>query len=197
MERTRGDNQVEFLRGAIREGAEIVKAHFVMKRGLLAEGEPMYQLTLKVPAQPSAFQEFAWTPELEEYLLLERPTKMSDEQEEVDRLANVLANNLRSAEMAFGKDYAQAVFVQVLRQQPEYNLSEYLDRIARSEPSTSSEQYMQCKAFLESAIVGLQNTIVLMGYKEHPRAMIGEALELVLDTRYHFSLRDRLFPKAH
>jgi hypothetical protein len=198
MGATRGANQVEFLRKIVAAGGEIRQAHFVFPRGLAA-GTRLYQLTM---GQKGAMtlQELAWTPELEEYLLIEHPTRMSSPEEETERLANVLLNNLKSAETAFGEGFAQAVLVQMLSEKREYDLVKWLDRAPVTELSTGGDSYARCRQFLESAITGLQNTLVVaLGYPNGPPTvkLMADALAIALDERFYITQRDKLFPRGH
>lgn len=49
-------------------------------------------------------QDLPWTPELEEYLLHERPTQMDNRASERERFANLLSNNLKTIESQFCTD---------------------------------------------------------------------------------------------
>lgn len=196
MPKSKGQIQVEFLKNIVASGGVIQKGNFSIERGLVAK-DPIFHLTIRQGSALS-LQELAWTPELEEYLLLERPLAMETRDEEIERLANVLSNNLKSAEDKFGKDYAQAVFVEILRERPQYGLEKVLDEVAVHKASSAGPSYSDCRQFLTSAIDGLQNTAVLM--LKYPNdsstvRLIGEALAIVLDDRFHITLRKELFPK--
>lgn len=193
MTRTKGQLQVDFLRSVIATGGKIAKANFAIERNL-GPSNPTYVLCLEQHGALS-LQELPWTPELEEFLLLEHPIKTDEERE---RFATILGNNLRTVESQFGRDYAQAVFVDLLKDHPEYDLERLIAKSPTPTPSRQSESYLACRQFLEHAIAGLQNTAIEK--LRHPNtpatvALIGEALGTVLDDRFHISLREQLFPR--
>lgn len=195
MTRTKGQFQVDFLKSVIATGGKIAKVNFSVERSL-GPSNPTYVLYLEQHGALS-LQELAWTPELEEFLLLENPIKM-DIDEDRERFATILENNLRTVESQFGRDYAQAVFVDLLKDHPEYDLERLIAKSPTPMPSRQSESYRACRQFLEHAIAGLQNTAILkLRYPDEPTtvALIGEALGMVLDDRFHISLREQLFPR--
>jgi hypothetical protein len=196
MPKNRGQIQVEFLKGFLAAGGVIVKANFSIERGLTSK-DPIIHLTLRQNGSLS-LQEFPWTPELESFLLIDRPVRMETEEEEIERLGNVLSNNLKTAEDAFGKDYAQAVFVELIHEQKQYGLEQVLRKVATHSPHMSGPEYTRCRDLLSNAIVGLQNTAVLsLKYPNGPETikLIGQALGIVLDDRFHITLRKQLFPE--
>jgi hypothetical protein len=90
------------------------------------------------------------------------------------------------------------VFVDLLKDHPEYDLERLIAKSPTPTPSRLSESYLPCRQFLEHAISGLQNTaIIKLHYPDGAGtvALIGEALGLVLDDRFHISLREQLFPR--
>ena len=193
MTRTKGQLQVDFLKSVIATGGKITKANFAVERNL-GPSNPTYVLCLEQNGSLS-LQELPWTPELEEFLLLEQPTKTDEDRE---RFATILGNNLRTVESQFGRDYAQAVFVDLLKDHPEYDLERLIAKSPTPTPSRQSESYLACRQFLEHAIAGLQNTaIAKLRYPDAPEtvALIGKALGTVLDDRFHISLREQLFPR--
>lgn len=199
MSKTRGEIAVEFLRGFFANGGVIARANFSSGiRELSAPNEPVYALTLEKGGL-STLQMLPWSPELEEFLLEERPTRMATQDEEIERLANVVSNNLRSAEDSVGKDFAQAVFIEVISKQPEFDLVDVLARVAVTPASKSSVSYATCSDFLRHSIHGLRNAAVLfLRYPDDQSTskMMGKAVAIVLDDRFHISLRDSLFPKS-
>lgn len=195
MSKSRGQLQVDFLKSVISAGGKIVKASFSVER-TLGPKNPTYLLTLDQHGMLT-LQDLPWTQELEEYLLHDRPTAMATREEERERFANILGNNLKTLESQFGRDFAQSVFVEILNAHPEYDLAQLLAKAPTYPPSHNSSGYHDCRQFLEHAITGLQNTAVLMlGYLDGPETirLVGEALALVLDDRFHISLRAQLFP---
>lgn len=196
MTRTKGHLQVDFLQSVIATGGKIARANFAVERNL-GPSNPTYVLCLEQHGALS-LQELSWTPELEEFLLLEHPTRMEKIDEERERFATILGNNLRTVESQFGRDYAQAVFVDLLKDHPEYDLERLIAKSPTLTPSRQSENYLPCRQFLEHAIAGLQNTAIWkLRYPDAPAtvALIGEALGTVLDDRFHISLREQLFPR--
>jgi hypothetical protein len=195
MSKSKGQLQVDFLKSVIAAGGKIVKASFAVEHAL-GPKNPTYLLTLDQHGTLT-LQDLPWTQELEEYLLHERPTAMATHEEERARFANILGNNLKTLESQFGRDYAQAVFVEILKEHPEYDLARLLAKAPTYPPSRGSAGYQNCRQFLEHAISGLQNTAVLtLGHPNGPETvrLIGEALAIVLDDRFHISLRAQLFP---
>ncbi|HEX3475758.1 MAG TPA: hypothetical protein VHT91_12080 [Kofleriaceae bacterium] len=196
MIRTKGQLQVDFLRSVIATGGKIARANFSVERSL-GPSNPTYVLCLDQQGALS-LQELPWTPELEEFLLLEHPTRMDKSDEERERFATILGNNLRTVESQFGRDHAQAVFVDLLKDHSEYDLERLIAKSPTPTPSRQSESYLACRQFLEHAIAGLQNTAILkLRYPDAPTtvALIGEALGTILDDRFHISLREQLFPR--
>ena len=127
MSKTRGQSQVEFLRDVAADGGRIAKAEFSLNRDMWKDMSPTYYLTLDQKGVRS-HQEFLWTPELEKYLLQAGVTAASPE-EEAERFATILMNNLTRAQQDHGKDYARSVLVDILRGRPEYGLDRLLARI--------------------------------------------------------------------
>src|SRR3979409_1189825 len=105
MTRTKAQLQVDFLKSVIAAGGKIAKANFSVERNL-GPSNPTYVLCLEQHGALT-LQELPWTPELEEFLLLEHPTPMEKIDEERERFATILGNNLRTVESQFGRDYAQ------------------------------------------------------------------------------------------
>ena len=101
MSSSKGHRQVAFLKQVIAAGSTIAKASFSIERGL-GRTNPTYLLTLDQHGALT-LQELPWTPELEEYLLHERPTQMDDRADERERFANLLGNNLKVIEAQFGR----------------------------------------------------------------------------------------------
>ena len=194
MSKSRGQLQVDFLKSVIAAGGKIVKASFSVERAL-GPTNPTYLLTLDQHGMLT-LQDLPWTQELEEYLLLDHPTAMATREEERERFANILGNNLKTLEHQYGRDYAQSVFVEILNGHPEYDLARLLAKAPTYPPSHDSAGYYDCRQFLENAITGLQNTAVLkLGYPDGPDTirLVGEALAIVLDDRFHISIRAQLF----
>lgn len=195
MTSSKGQRQVDFLRQVIAAGSTIAKASFSIERGL-GRTNPTYLLTLDQHGALT-LQELPWTPELEEYLLHERPTQMDDRADERERFANLLGNNLKTIEAQFGRDFSDAVLVEILGEHPEYALGPLLTKVPVYPPSHGGANYRECRMLLEHAIAGLQNTAILkLGYPNSPETvqLIGQALGFVLDDKFHISLRTQLFP---
>ncbi len=197
MAKGKGSFRVEFLRDLLTEG-EMVKANFFMETDQLKPYEATFFITVKQEGKLDQ-HEFSWEPEVEEYFLFENPTKMNNREEEVLRFANILINNIKTAEMTWGKDYVHAVIVQYLSEHNEYNLKQLLDRISISRPhNESSPSYNDCRNFIQHAIQGLQNTsIVSLGYPNDETSiqLIAESIAMALDFKFHLSLRNLLFPE--
>lgn len=196
MSRSKGQLQVEFLRQVIAAGGAIAKASFSIEHGLGARN-PAYLLTLEQHGSLT-LQELPWTPELEEFLLHDRPTQMSSRAEERERFANIIANNLKTVEVQFGRDLSRTVFVEVLGEHSEYDLGQLLAKVPSYPPSRSSVGYHDCRMIIVNALEGLHNTAVLkLGYPDSSTTvqLIGEAIGLVLDECFHISLRAQLFPR--
>jgi hypothetical protein len=197
MASTRGQFQVDFLKSVIANGGRIAGARFSLQRGPLKLVEPMYSLTLDQHGVRS-LQELAWTPELEKLLLFDVRCKMDTLEDEAERFAAILMNNLRTAEVHHGgKDFAHAVLVAVLRDRPDYNLSALLDRAGTPAPSRSSKHYAECARFLLHSIDGLHNTAVgYLGYEpERALTVTRDALGILLDETFHISAAALLFPR--
>jgi hypothetical protein len=197
MASTRGQFQVDFLRSVVANGGRIAGARFSLQRGPLKSVDPLYSLTLDQHGVRS-LQELAWTSELEKLLLFELRCKVDTLEEEAQRFAAILLNNLRTAETRHGgRDFAHAVLVAVLRDRPEYNLTALLDRTGTAAPSHSSKHYAECAGFLVRSIDGLQNTAVsCLGYDaEHALTVMRDALGILLDETFHISTAALLFPR--
>lgn len=195
MTRAKGQVQVDFLRSVIGAGGRIVKANCAIERDFDLSN-PTYLLTLEQHGALS-LQEFSWTPELEEFLLYKHPLAMETLDEESARFAIILGSNLQAVESQFGRDYARAIFVELIKEHPEYNLGRLLAKVPASAPSHDSDSYRDCRQLLDHAIAGLQNTaIVKLGHRNDQEAitLIANALGILLDDRFHISLRAHLFP---
>jgi hypothetical protein len=196
MAGTRGQFQVDFLKSVVAHGGSIAGARFSLQRGPLKSIEPLYSLTLDQRGVRS-LQELPWTAELETYLLFDVRRRMDAPDDEAERFAAILLNNLRTAETSAGKDFAHAVLIDVLRERPEYELGAMLDRAAAAVPSRSSKHYADCAAFLRHSIDGLRNTAVARLAYEPSQALtlMQQALGVVLDEVFHFSAADLLFSR--
>jgi len=194
MPKTKGQIQVEFLNDILENKGLIVKANFSNQHGLTAK-EPTFHLTLMQNGVRSLHQA-TWSPELEEFLLARRQ-KMATLEEEQERFATLLSHNLATAEASFGKDYAQAVFVELLRERREYKLENLLAKVPVNPPSHDGSGYIPCRNFLQHSITGLQNTAVLIGYRnnEETVTLVGNALSILLDDRFYITLREQVFAK--
>lgn len=191
-----GEFYVDFLRGVLAKGGRIVAVRFSWQRGLLKQIEPRFFLTLEQGGVQS-LQELPWTPELEKYLLLELHQKTSVPDEEAERFAAILLNNLETAERDYGRDFAHAVLVEILKSRPEYKIEAWLAEAATYPPSHSSRAYADCSSFLRQSIDGLQNTAHLeLGYAADTSvSLVSKALSILLDEIFHISARRALFPK--
>jgi hypothetical protein len=196
MSKTRGQSQVEFLRDVDADGGRIAKAEFSLNRDMWKDVSPTYYLTLDQKGVRS-HQEFLWTPELEKYLLQAGVTAASPE-EEAERFATILMNNLTRAQQDHGKDYARSVLVDILRGRPEYGLDRLLARIPANRPSQSGRSFAACMQFLTTSIDGLQNEarIGLRYSPDQARDLMRAALEIVLDETFLISSSDALFPRS-
>ena len=191
-----GEFFVDFLRGVLAKGGRIVAARFSLQRGLLKQIEPRFFLALEQGGVQS-LQELPWTPELERYLLLELRQKANTLDEEAERFAAILLNNLETAERDFGRDFAQAVLVEILKSRPEYKLEALLAEVPTYSPNRSSRTYAGCASFLKQSVDGLQNTAqVGLGYSPDTSvSLVSRALAILLDEMFHISARQALFPK--
>jgi hypothetical protein len=196
MANTRGQFQVDFLKSVVASGGQIVGARFSLQRSPVKFIEPLYSLTLEQRGARS-LQELPWTPELEKFLLFEVRRRMDTLEDEAERFAAILLNNLQAAEIHGGRDFAHAVLVAVLRDRPEYDLGALLDRAGTATPSRSSKHYTECARFVQHSIDGLRNTAIGgLGYSsEQATLAMRQALETVLDETFHISAADLLFPK--
>jgi hypothetical protein len=193
MTRTKAQLHVDFLRSVLAAGGKIAKANFSVERNL-GPSNPTYVLCLEQHGALT-LAELPWTPELEEFLLHEHPTRMEKLDEECERFATILGNNLRTVESRVGRDHAQAIFVDLLKDHPEYDLEQLIAKSATLTPHRQSDSYLVCRQFLEQTIAGLQNTAIMkLHYPDAPE-LIGEALGTILDSRFHISLRKELFPQ--
>ena len=194
MENLRGQFQIDFLKSVRANGGRIVEARFSLQRGVFKFVEPMYLLVLEQQGVRS-LQELSWTPELEEYLLLHEELRMSKAEDEGERFAAILLNNLRTAEGFGGKDFSHAVLIDVLRRRAEYEpLRPLLDRASTPAPSATSKHYGDGALFIRDSIDGLHNT-ALLSLKYTPdevEKLMLAALEIVLDETFHFSAADRM-----
>jgi len=191
-----GEFYVDFLRGVLARGGRIVAARFSSQRGLLKQIEPRFFLTLEQGGVQS-LQELPWTPELEKYLLLELHQKASAPDEEAERFAAILFNNFEVAARDFGRDFAQAVLVELLKSRPEFKLEAWLAEAPTYSPSHSSRTYADCVSFLRQSVDGLQNTAHLeLGYALDTSVnLVSKALSILLDETFHISARKALFPQ--
>lgn len=196
MSKTRGQSQVEFLRDVDADGGRIAKAEFSLNRDMWKDVSPTYYLTLDQKGVRS-HQEFLWTPELEKYLLQAGVTAASPE-EEAERFATILMNNLTRAQQDHGKDYARSVLVDILLGRPEYGLDRLLARIPAHRPSQSGRSFAACTQFLTTSIDGLQNEarIGLRYSPDQARDLMRAALEILLDETFLISSSDALFPRS-
>jgi hypothetical protein len=195
MESTRGQVQVDFLKEVLSNGGRIIDIKFSLQRGMVRAAQPLFWITLEQNGVRS-LQELAWTSELETYLLFELQQRMSKVEDEQQRFAAILLNNLRNAELHHGgKDFAQAVLVQLLRSRHIAGLQPLLDRAAVPHPSAESVHYAACAQFLNHSIDGLSSTAVaaLRYSPEEASALMNEAFLLLLDETFHFSAADELF----
>jgi hypothetical protein len=196
-----GEFHVDFLRGVLAKGGRIVAARFSLQRGLLKQIEPRFFLTLEQGGVQS-LQELPWTPDLEKYLLLQLHQKVSapneeTPDEEAERFAAILLNNLETAGRDFGRDFAQAVLVEILKSRPEYKLEAWLAEAPTYSPSHSSRAYADCSSFLRQSVDGLKSTAHLeLGYTlDASASLVSKALSILLDEIFHISARKALFPK--
>jgi hypothetical protein len=134
---------------------------------------------------------------LEKYLLQAGVTAASPE-EEAERFATILMNNLTRAQQDHGKDYARSVLVDILRGRPEYGLDRLLARIPAYRPSQSGRSFAACTQFLTTSIDGLQNEarIGLRYSPDQARDLMRAALEILLDETFLISTSDALFPRS-
>lgn len=100
MSKSSGQLQVELLRSVVDDGGRIANASFSIQRGP-GPRSPTYRLSLELHGTQTP-HELPWTQELEEYLLLEHPTRMDRLDEERERFAAIIGNNLRALETRFG-----------------------------------------------------------------------------------------------
>ena len=195
MTKSKGQIQREFLEKVLDSGGSIEKVNFSVARHFVAT-HPTYYVTLRQNGTLT-LQQLPWTPDLEEYLLLTREIRTETEDEEIERFATILSNNLATIERQVGKEFARAVLVEVLAQRTEYALDDLLERVAAAAPSHESVEYANCHEFLSHAIDGLQNTAVrsLKYSGEEARRLMAKALRIMLDDRFQVSLRDPMAPR--
>jgi hypothetical protein len=190
-----GKHHADFLRSVLSAGGTVREARFSLHRGLLRAPTPTFYLTLEQRGVASLFER-PWSSELEELLLFERPTPMSDEHDEAERFAAILLNNLATAAQQHGRDLAEAVFTELVRERCP-GLHEVLDRCPTSRPAPDATGYGHARGFLDHSLTGLRNTAELM-LKLRPDQAEGvmmEALRIVLDETFSISDRDVLWPR--
>ncbi len=194
MSTNRGEVQVQFLKDVLANNGRIAKGNFSLQRGLLENLAPTYYLTLEQSGVRS-LQEFSWTPELESYLLFDLGLKMTSVDDDVERFAQILLNNLANAEALFGgPNYVRAVLVEILREKPQYRLDDLIQRIAVAKPARG-KHWAACREFLLHSIEGLQNSVYFnLDYKDEAVTLMSRALEIVLDETFHISTSEMLFP---
>ncbi len=192
---TKGEFQVDFLRSVAANQGRIESARFSLQRGPLRFPEPLYSLTLEQHGTRS-LQQLAWTPELETYLLFDLRRKVDRFEEEAERFAAILLNNFETAAASYGKDFARAVLLTILRDRSEYALDSTLTKLGVARPSQTNRHYADCVAFLKHSIDGLDNTASShLGYsREQALSLLRAALEILLDETFHISGAAELFP---
>jgi len=182
----RGSAQVAFLAEVLRDGGTIADARFSMQRDPSRDLEPRYFLTLDQHGVRS-LQELPWTPELEEYLLFTLRRPLPRFEEEAERFGTILLNNIQQAEQFGGRDYSQAVLVDLLRQAP-YPIQSTLLRIPTPAPSRGSPHHADCEQFLRHSLDGLFNTARTLGYEpRRATELMTAAIEIALDETFHLS----------
>lgn len=188
-----GAFHVDFLRNVVASGGTF-SARFSLHRDPLGFPKPTFYLELDQKGVRS-LQQFAWSSELETYLLFEQPKQMRDASEEAERFAAVLMNNVETAGHRHGKDYAHAVLVDVLRERSGYDLGDLLDRAATARPSRNGKHYGPCREFLVQSLDGLRASAeVNLGYPPgEASSLMSAALRILLDETFHIGTRDYLF----
>ncbi|MCW5806285.1 MAG: hypothetical protein KIT31_28220 [Deltaproteobacteria bacterium] len=181
---------VDFLRTVFKSGGRIAAARFTLQRGGLGAVDPTFVLTLEQNGVLS-LQELPWSTELEEFLLFERQLAMTNEDDETERLAAILLNNVESAKQLFGEDFARAVLVEVLRARPTYQLDDVLRRCPTYAPSRTSEHHANASEFLGHSIDGLYNNTHLgLHYKvDVATRLVRRALVIVLEETFYITDR--------
>jgi hypothetical protein len=195
MANTRGQFQVDFLHSIAERGGHIVGARFSLQRGPLKSIEPIYSLTLE-QNQVRSLQEFPWTSELEMHLLESR-RRLDTSDDEVDRFAAILLNNIQASARKFGRDVTHAVLVAVIAERPRYQLATWLARAGTTGPSRSSRHFQDCARTLGGAIDRLHELAEVALRYEPPEAetLMTKALAITLDETFHISDTELLFPK--
>lgn len=188
--------EVSFLRDLTERGASITSIEVWGSVEELPDGPPGVFVRLVYPNGNPDQRRVEWSPSLERFLF-EAGIKATNESQESLRGANLLLQNVRAADMKWGKDYVNAVLHGLLHElypkQPV--IQDLLDHVPAGDPS-GSRAFSDCYQYLENCLRGYGNSLVMeLGYKSVSASTIfTHAIAMLFDARHRITSARKLFP---
>jgi hypothetical protein len=193
-ERSNEPPSVTFLREMLRMGFKIERFSFLRNRDHLSLGEPVYFLVLnrKGNQRPERIE---WSPALED-LLFANGVRAENQEQESNRGAYLLIQNLRDADRKWSKDYTDSVLHELLASLFHNTdaVKNLLSQVSAHKPY-QGESYVECHSYLKKCLGDYASKLMekLRYSQEEARSIFTRAVLQMFDERHHLTLTRLLF----
>jgi hypothetical protein len=185
---------VTFLRDLLEMGFTIERLSFRRDRDHLSLGEPVFHLFLEREGDKRP-ERIEWSRALEE-LLFRKGVRAENQEQEANRGAYFLLQELRQADRKWGKDYTDSVLHELLASlfQNSKDVQALLSQVPAYKPS-QGEGYGECRGFLKKCLGDYASRLMAeLRYPEvDARNIFTRAVLQMFDERHHLTLARLLF----
>lgn len=187
---------VMYIEELVDAGFEITKAVFSWGSASVKTVPPTYIIVFSEPGGRRP-ERFDWSGELEGFLF-KRGIRVATIEQEADRGAHILLRNIEMSDANWGAGYTDSVLQIVMGEF--FNevgaIQEMMSSVAVYPPD-QSQSYNECKKYLEIALGGYANSLVIeLKYSpEEARQIFYLAVVRMYDVRHNISIRKAIFPR--
>lgn len=198
LKRPYSEDVIGFFQNVDAGNARIQAVNFVGAEDPLKMGPPKFEFNYRMAGAPALLVlSTPWLATLEQELF-NRGLKVATLEQEAMRGGTLLLSNMRYADIAFGQNYSNNVLLDFIRERfgSIDVVTQILSNMKYSLPPNSGQLH-DCRNYVESAINGLGNSLVLQLHYDNQvafRVLVG-AVVYFLDQRFQVSLSKILFPK--
>lgn len=193
-ERSSAPPSVTFLRELLGMGFTIERLSFLRDRDHFSLGEPVYFLVLNREGNKRP-ERIEWSPALEK-LLFANGVKAESQEQEGNRGAYLLFQNLRHADRKWGKDYTDSVLHELLASlfHDTSAVQALLSQVSAHRPY-QGEAYVECHSYLKKCLSDYASRLMdeLRYSREDARSIFTRAVLQMFDERHHLTLTRLLF----
>lgn len=188
---------VAFLKELDNLKPEFFTAEFLLPEDPLKADQGYFRFEYALTLPKTKTLEIPWAPKLEAELY-KRHITMAKPEQEAARAGMLLVSNMRYSDIRFGKEYSSAVLIELIEERfGDIEVVRSLLSKSRNANPSRGNSYSECRSYLKSCLDGLGNSLIVELYYKNNTAfsiLVG-AIVVLLDQRFHITLRNILFPK--